>query len=255
MTAAIREIWAITLPPAQIRITIAEPHYAAHFSSAIAIAIAPQLRLDPVIIAEQVVQFCQNQTDAEARGWQMRAVGKGWLNLILEEVFILEALQQLALWQPEHLIKQGNFWRRNDLGANSILQPVTEYAYARCCALIRLAQKENLDFWASSSIQEPFVLYDYVDIAELELCIEILAIADELFVKHLTDYPEPQKIPPLQHRKLKTKLSTKFLRFYDRCRILGVSPATARRRLLLITITQKLFLAIAPVAVDYAEYL
>jgi arginyl-tRNA synthetase len=45
------------------------------------------------------------------------------------------------------------------------------------------------------------------------------------------------------------------LNFYDRCRIFGVDRDAVQRRLLLISITQKMLLAIAPPEINYAMYL
>lgn len=258
ISQAIQELWAIALTseqitsnqitPDQIRIDIAESHYAAHFSSSIAIAIAPQLHLEPLVIAERITEACQNP--------QMQAVGKGWLNLTLQEDFILENLHQLLIWQPDYLTQQRNLWRRNDLGTNSGLAPVIEheYAYARCCALIRLATREKLDVFRLVNTQKFSFPPDYVDLAELELCLAILAIADDV----LTDC---QNLSPVTSKSAKlwrsrhARLSNKFLKFYDHCPIFGVSQAIALRRLILISITQKLFLAIAPADIDYAPYL
>lgn len=247
IAAAIQNLWAIA--PEQVRIDLAERHYAAHFSSPIAIAIAPQLRLNPLEIATKIAQSCR--PNSQMQQWQIQAVGKGWLNITLAEDFILENLQQLLIWQPEHLVKQDNLWRRQDI-ATTIEH---DYAYARCCALIRLATRENresldlLTFPNSQTTSQAISFPpDHVDPAELELCLEILAIADYLLTNS-------QNLPPEKRKQFKTSLSRKFRQFYDRCRIFGVSSAMVKRRLLLIAITQKLFLAIAPDAVDYAPYL
>ena len=242
IATAIQDLWAIAIAPDQVRIDMGERHYAAHFSSAIAIAIAPQLHLEPLSIAEQITQASQNR--------QIQAVGKGWLNLTLEEGFILEALQELELWHPDYMVKQGDFWSRQR-GVCGFQAIEYEYAYARCCALLRLAQREKIDFIddqdqdLTQAIAFPL---DVIDIAELELCLEILAIADDVLTNH-------QNLRPTKYQQFRKKLSTRFLQFYDRCRIFGVSSAIARRRLQLIKITQKLFLAIAPDGVDYAKHL
>jgi len=55
--------------------------------------------------------------------------------------------------------------------------------------------------------------------------------------------------------KLSRSIAEAFLQFYDRCRIFGVPQEIVVKRLLLIRVTQKLLIAIAPPDVNYAMYL
>jgi hypothetical protein len=74
----------------------------------------------------------------------------------------------------------------------------------------------------------------------------------------ITDYLENENILPLnryKRQKLSRSLAEAFLHFYDRCRIFGVDRDAVQRRLLLISITQKMLLAIAPSEINYAMYL
>ncbi len=224
----------ISLAPSEVLIDVCYPKYDAHYTSAIALAIANRLNKNPLnknplAIAEEI---CLPKISSQ---WQIAAFGKGWLNIFLSEQYLAESLSALNLfalniWQPDI----------SDMFINSVgesPEPTMQYAYARCCALIRLANR-SINFLITD------IVWDCIEPAEISLLIQQLAIADLL-----------ESNAHLDKAKLSRSLATIFLQFYDRCRIFGVMPEIACRRLLLIRVTQKLLLAIAPLGINYAIYL
>ena len=88
----------------------------------------------------------------------------------------------------------------------------------------------------------------HLEPAEIGLLMQNLAIAAYLESENSTSSNKSRT-------KLSRSLAESFLQFYDHCRIFGVNREVALRRLLLIRITQKLLLAIAPPEINYAMYL
>ena len=124
---------------------------------------------------------------------------------------------------------------------------MVQYAYARCCALMRLAERENL--WVKDE-SFPNIL-SYLETAEINLLMQNFAIvnyiATDLENKSLSRFKDRSKLWRL--------LAQTFLVFYDRCQIFGVSREVAMKRLFLIRVTQKLLLAITPQEFQLLEYL
>ncbi len=225
---AIRSKFEISLNPEAININVCYPQYDAHYTSTIALAIANRLGLDAYQIAEAIAQTCSQNPEICLR-WQVKAFGKGWLNILLSEKYIAESLLALDVWQPQT-------YAIDKLRTQSP-EAIAQYAYARCCALIRLAHAYPDILGCNSKISgglEP---------VEISLLLQQMAIAEHLCST------------PIISNKLSRSLAAAFLQFYDRCRIFGVSPDLVYQRLLLIKITQKLLLAIAPPDANYLTYL
>jgi arginyl-tRNA synthetase len=237
---AINSQFRILLDPREILLKICYPKYDAHYTSAIALTIANRLNLNPLEIAAAIAQTCSQNPEISAQS-QIQAFGKGWLNISLSKKYISKSLFDLENWQIEGITSFDGFWQKCDISINPANNPpetIVQYAYARCCALIRLAQRLNV-----VAIHElPLHYFD----EEVSLLLGNLEIAD---------YLENENILPLNRQKLLRSLAEAFLHFYDRCCIFGVAPEIAYRRLLLIRVTQKMLIAIAPPEINYAMYL
>jgi arginyl-tRNA synthetase len=235
---AINSQFRILLDPREILLKICYPKYDAHYTSAIALTIANRLNLNPLEIADAIAQTCSQNPEISSQ-CQIQAFGKGWLNISLSEKYISASLLDLENWQIEGITNCDGFWQKCDISINPANNPpetIVQYAYARCCALIRLAHQNNV-----VAIHE---LPLHLEPVEVSLLMQNFAIADILTGdEHLA------------RTKLLRSLAEIFLYFYDRCRIFGVAPEIAYRRLLLIRITQKMLIAIAPPEINYATYL
>ena len=234
----INSAFDISLDPSEILVDVCYPKYDAHYTSAISLSISNQLGISALKIAEEIVKACSQNLELSSQ-WQIRALGKGWLNILLSEQFISENLFALNDWQPDPI----------DISINPSINspdPICQYAYARCCALIRLAHLlPDVDLEHSRTTK----VLDFIEPAEISLLMQQFEIAS------LLENSKNLEKANLNRYKLSRSLAEIFLQFYDRCRIFGVSHEIAYRRLLLIRITQKLLSAIAPPEINYAVYL
>lgn len=251
IAAAINSRFQMVIEPQQIAINICYPKYATHYTSAIALAISKQLSLEPLQIAEAIAQSI-SQNPEIASQYQLATHGKGWLNISLREECILSNLRALEDWQLDGIAFCEGFWqKRNPIKIQDIKvsEAMQQYVYARCCALFRLAYKENL-----ISIQYPF---KNINISTIALCKWRESLEMSLFFQHIAiaEFLSSEFLDSAIRAKLARSLTAIFMRFYDCCRIFGVSREIALSRLVLISITQKLLLAIAPPHVNYTMYL
>ena len=237
---AIRSIFEISLDPSQISLEICYPKYDAHYTSAIALAIANRLQQDPLQIADAIAQTCSQNLEISSQ-WKIQAFGKGWLNISLSEQYLIESLLSLDEWQIEGITNCDGFWQKSEIALVAVGNSTEQYAYARCCALMLLAQQLNV----GASHELPL---HYLEPVEISLLMQNFAIADYLKSEHFLNNHKSRM-------RLSRSLAESFLQFYDRCRIFGVSREIAMRRLLLISVTQKMLIAIAPPEINYAMYL
>ncbi len=240
---AISSEFKLLLDPREIALEICYPKYDAHYTSAISLSLANRLQRNPVQIADAIAKTCSQNPEISAQ-LQIRAFGKGWLNIFFSEQYIAENLLFLDNLQIEGITDCNGFWQKSEIALVPIGNSTEQYAYARCCTLMRLKQ---LNVGAIHEL--PLHLEPDLEPTEISLLMRNLAIAD---------YLENENILPLNRQKkqkLSRSLAAAFLEFYDRCRIFGVSREIAIRRLLLIRITQKMLLVIAPPEINYAMYL
>ena len=241
---AIDSEFKLLLDPREIALEICYPKYEAHYTSAIALSLANRLQRNPVQIADAIAQTCSQNPEISAQS-QIRAFGKGWLNIVFSEKYIAEILLFLEHLRIEGITNCNGFWQKCEIVLIPIGDSTEQYVYARCCALMRLAQQLNV-----GAIHElPLHLIADLEPVEISLLMRSLAIADYLADENGSPLNRQKK------QKLSRSLAEAFLQFYDRCRIFGVPHEIAIKRLLLISITQKMLLAIAPPEINYAMYL
>ena len=241
---AIDSEFKLLLDPREIALEICYPKYEAHYTSAIALSLANRIQQNPVQIADAIAQTCSQNPEISAQS-QIRAFGKGWLNIVFSEKYIAEILLFLEHLRIEGITKCNGFWQKCEIVLIPIRNSTEQYVYARCCALMRLAQQLNV-----GAIHElPLHLIADLEPVEISLLMRSLAIADYLADENGSPLNRQKK------QKLSRSLAEAFLQFYDRCRIFGVPHEIAIKRLLLISITQKMLLAIAPSEINYAMYL
>lgn len=250
---AIKAIFQTAIAPKEISITACYPKYAAHYTSAIALAISQRLNAKAINIAEAITQTCSQNPEISSQ-WQLHAFGKGWLNVVLSDQYIFTNLLALESWQPYGMNYDQGFWQNNRISNHTMSAPVPvlQYAYARCCALIRLAYRENLllpSILIDSSIITNAI---FTESSEISLYLQNLAIAEFLDREQEDSLVSDHA---LSRSQLSQELAKSFLDFYDHCRIFGVNRDIALRRLLLIRITQKLLLAIGPTDINYTMHL
>ena len=257
---AINAEFQLLLDPREIALEICYPKYGMHYTLAIALAIANRVGIEASQIAKKIaekvtVAIAENRSQHPQifAEWQIKAWDKGLLNIYLSERYLGDSLHTLMSWiwrlDEEVFEISGNppLWQRREIYRNSAQQypePMQQYAHARCCALIRLME-ENSQYTETISKIEP------IEPEEVSLLLRNLAIADYLENENIL--PATRQINNRQ--KLSRALSETFLQFYDRCRIVGVDPNALQRRSLLIRVTQKFLVAIAPPEVNYAIYL
>ena len=252
---AINLEYELVLDPREIVLEICYPKYGVHYTSAIALAISNRLGIEALQIAEKIIEnFSQSEILAQ---WQIKSSDKGLLNICLNDKYLTESLDTLMSWQLDEEVFQISgehppfLWQRREIYRNLAQQspePMQQYAHARCCALIRLIDrtyKENSRYTETISKIEP------IEPEEVSLLLRNLAIADYLENENIL--PATRQINNRQ--KLSRSLAEAFLQFYDRCRVFGVDRYAVQRRSLLIRVTQKFLVAIAPPEVNYAIYL
>jgi len=235
---AINAEFKLLIDSQEIALEICYPKYGVHYSSVIALAISHRLGIEAIQIAKKIAK------KAVFPQWQIQAFGKGWLNISLSNQFMIENLSILVDWQIEGMDNCDGFWQKRNMAISpNSPEPILQYAYARCCALIRLAHRENL------CCSQPEVI-EKMESVEISLLMQILAIADYLENENILTSTRQ-----INRQKLSRSLAVAFLQFYNRCRIFGVDHAARHRRMLLLRITQKFLVAIAPSDINYAMYL
>ncbi|WP_055075310.1 DALR anticodon-binding domain-containing protein [Pseudanabaena sp. 'Roaring Creek'] len=267
---AINSEFKILLDPREIALRICYPKYGAHYTLAIALAISHQVGIEAIAIAEKIAKKVTEaiteaiaETSSQApqifAEWKIKSCHQGLLNICLSERYLEDSLHALMSWRLDAASFEINgdrpLWQKRNISLNPSLnpsqlasEPMQQYAHARCCALIRLIDRTNQDsqYSARAATINKIHKIEPIEPEEVILLLRNMAIAD---------YLENGNILPLDREKLSRSLAEAFLQFYDRCRIFGVDRYAFQRRSLLLRITQKFLVAIAPPEINYAMYL
>jgi arginyl-tRNA synthetase len=225
-----------TSAPKPVRIKVKScfteiPNHYSHYTCAIAFSLSHQLGRSPLEIARMLVEPVR-----ELVGDCFRVVveGDGWLNFDLCDWFIAESLSSLS---------QVLETRRDSISIiNFPGYTHVQYAYARCCALLRLSQQQQIvsDFQAFSwQLLDPRGgLYLYTAM-EQRLVFGLLVIGDE--IAQNSDHPEDldSLLEPKLSRKLSKILAANFLGFYDSCHILSAERRVAIARIGLVIMVKR----------------
>ncbi|PZU94912.1 MAG: hypothetical protein DCE90_13915 [Pseudanabaena sp.] len=229
----------------KISFEIGYPKYRAHFTTTIALTLAGYLKLDALQIAKAIATSVEkalfdNAASPPITQWQIQAVGKGWLNISLQDEYLANALFDLS---HQSTFESTASPQPQKLADTESPELRLQYVYARCCALLRLATSYQ-DF-----SKDKICLPQFEDCLqpEISLLLRNLAIADYLGNNDVTG----KKLS----KNLLRSLTTDFLNFYDHCRIFSVNADIAYRRILVIEVTRKMILRLSDPEIVYAEYL
>ncbi|TYQ28993.1 hypothetical protein PseudUWO311_02310 [Pseudanabaena sp. UWO311] len=251
IASAINSEFELLLDSREIALEICYPKYDAHYTSAIALSLANRLQRNPAQIADAIAQTCSQNPEISAQS-QIGAFGKGWLNIVFREQYIAEIILFLENLRMEGITICNGFWQKSEIALIPVGNSTEQYVYARCCALMRLAKQSK--FLNVGAIHELLLHLE----TDLEIDLEPVEISLLMRNLAIADYLADENSSPLnrqKRQKLSRSLAETFLHFYDHCRIFGVPHEIAIKRLLLISITQKMLLAIAPPEINYAMYL
>jgi arginyl-tRNA synthetase len=207
------------------------PDHYGHYTCAIAFSLSHQLGRSPLEIARILVEPVRELVGDR---FLVVVAGDGWLNFDLCDWFIAESLSSLS---------QVLETRRDSISIiNFPGYTHVQYAYARCCALLRLSQQQQLvrDFQAFSwQLLDPRgVLYLHTAM-EQRLAFCLLVIGDE--IAQNSHHPEDldSQLEPKLSRKLSKILAADFLDFYDSCHILSADRGVAIARIGLIIMVKR----------------
>ncbi len=210
-----------------------------HYTCAIAFSLAHQLGRSPLSVAQMLAEPI-----SELVGDRFRVVvaGDGWLNFDLWDWFMAESLSALS---------QELEARRDCTTRTAILIPGAinkfsgyshiQYAYARCSALLRLAQQQELIVdlqgfcWQLLDSEGDFYLRSTT---EQRLACCLLAIGDEIGQNSVSSHMLHRHVT----NKLSKNLAANFLDFYDSCQILSMDRGIAIARIGLV-VTVKMAIA------------
>lgn len=229
--------------------------------------------------------FSSNATRQACLDFSLEVLCPGWIHFQLSDRGLATWLQQLIQMPPllsdlEHDLSIG-FQKKGDAGERESKtknedfktieiahqKPLTQdpkiarqlfavqYAHARCCSLLRLAQRQGLielsdsDFKTQSwHFVEPNPipwLYDDQGMHSEPLRLRLGHAAERGLIEQILDgVDQISSLTPSSPIKLVTPLSHAFERFYSTCRIWGEvkteTPKLAQARLGLVGVTQKL---------------
>jgi arginyl-tRNA synthetase len=205
-----------------------------HYTCAIAFSLAHQLGRSLLEVAQTLAESIRELVSDR---FQVEVAGEGWLNFTLRDCVIAECLVNLSQ-ALETRIDNTPTTGLPRSPINFSGYSYVQYSYARCGALMRLAQKvelaDNLQIFSWQLLDPDGVLYLRIT-TEQRLAFYLLAIADEI-VRNSINFKE---IDCSVGIKLSKNLATNFLDFYNSCRILSADRELALARIGLISTTKK----------------
>ncbi len=221
-------------------------HYENYYTCAIAFSLAHQLGRSALAIAQMLAESVSELVSDRVR---VEVVGDGWLNFALRDWYMAESLCTLSHafeTRSDAVSTSGSTISTIDFPGYTNVQ----YAYARCCALLRLAQQQELvrDLHTFSwQLLDPEGDLYLRAATEQRLAFYLLTIADEIVRNSTSPRQLEQQVATKLSKKLSRNLAANFLDFYDSCRIVGAECELAMARIGLIAITKK---AIAHLVAD-----
>jgi arginyl-tRNA synthetase len=240
---AIRSIWqfqlrsalhACQIPADSSRIPINRSRNALHvaYRSAIALQLSPQLARSPMDLAQEIVAQLSDQSD-----FAISISPSGWIDCQLTDVGLAQGLQHWISCPME-------------LPTHTLLSPPpvkgfpVQYAHARCCALLRLADREGLIVLQSSETDVNIVAPDPFPWLDATRSLYLQHPAERSLISQLVAVVDALEDPASQNEgKLAIQLSEAFERFYSQCSIFGdvktANPPLVIGRSGLVGATQK----------------
>ena len=220
------------------------------YVSAIALQLSSVLKLPAMDIAHALVELVCHQTDGQ--DFTVQVVPPGWIYLELTESYLAAWLQHLTQAPPELDLREVGR-KSNPESKIELSLFAVQYAHARCCSLLQLAEWEELISLKPTSAHSSALWLTVTPLPipwlnrEQKLCLchaaewglidRLWAILDELYC------PNPSRQPPNWH-KAALSLSQAFQTFYSYCRIWGEVKSQnlplAQARLGLVLITQSI---------------
>ncbi len=211
-------------------------HHDSHYTCPIAFSLAHQLGRSPLAVAQILAESIGELVGDR---FQVAVAGDGWLNFGLCDRFMAESLSTLSQLLESRSVSCTVSRSRST--SNFPGFSYVQYAYARCCALLRLARQQELRDRQTFSWQLLDPTGDlYLRTAiEQRLILCLLTIADQI-VRNF-NHPQAQNhhVVPKLSQKLSKNLAADFLNFYDTCRILSADRQVAMARIgLIITVKE-----------------
>ena len=246
------------------------------YSCAIALKLAPVLQLPAIDIAHQLMTAFEKQGSREQGAgnreqgtgnreqgtgnsqqltvnnlnFRVEVVSSGWIYFRLQEESLATYLQQLISPGDGRRTRRGD-GGDGEMGNSDHLFPI-QYAHARCCSLLRLANRQGLIKLGDANDTKFSILNSQFSILNSQFSIlhspfSILLVhpAERRLIAQIVDVQDARSNQSqLQGVKLARELSQAFEQFYSSCRIWGEvksqTPKLAQARLGLVAVTQVL---------------
>ncbi|MCT7988225.1 DALR anticodon-binding domain-containing protein [Laspinema sp. D6] len=224
------------------------------YISPVALQLAKQGSMPPMEIAQAIAEGFPDSRPPNlafpirSHHWSLSVIPPGKLYLELTDPGIAIWLQQAIAWdlQPDATPDPGPLRPAESLD----LFPI-QYAHARCCALLRLAQREGLITLETpahpgiASVTAPNLIPWLESPTHLKTHHPAERALISRAIATLDAFSSPVSSSQITSRfAVATLLSQDFLTFYAQCQILGSVPSQdpdlAQARLGLISLTQKL---------------
>lgn len=171
--------------------------------------------------------------------FQIDVVSPGWLEFRLTDPSLAAWLQNLI---TADFVKLANNPIKNTSNCFSI-----QYAHARCCSLLALADQQGLIILKDGKLIEPYPIPWLQDVSEAtdqprQLCL--VHPAEKRLIALVLDILEEMELEQRRGLKFALALSQAWEEFFKHCRIWGEvktqTPKLAQARLGLVAVTQKL---------------